>query len=811
MAGQPDYADPSTPVSRLGDASDLQRKVDGLKHSRQQLEQSWKLALAFYRGNQNVFYNRYTRQVEPYSNMAQERSRSRVRLVNNQIIRGVQWQLAMFTKTKAVFAASPATSDAADVKAAKVAEDCFEYWWPWFNMDDVYKEALLWSRIAGNGYIFTDWDNQAGTPIEFMVDPDGNPMVNDALIEGYSAQLRAAGIDPNSKKQTVYLGDIRVQAISPFRVLMDNTVSSHSDAKFCFVAHDLEPDEIKARWGVDYNADSISTDPDGVVPISGSNDDQHLNVKRIWCGYFLPTASLKNGRYVVWGDNEDELLEDRPWTSPNRSLPVTHFGGIRVPGSIYDTSPVIQAIPLQKEFNKTLSQIVEYRTKTLRPQILAPRNSLAQRMTDEAGAIIEYNVGPGGNKPEPIPIPSIPAYVLDQLQFTLQRLNEQFGMTEVAQGTLPPNLEAAQAIDILQEMATDTLAPTIISNEHALAELGRKMLGLAKKYYIEPRMFKITGSNGSSNVKYFKGSDLGGVADISVETGSSFPRLRASRMLHIQQLQAMGVMSVQQAAKYLDLADYKSVTASMQADEDHAEREHERLLNGGVVNAEAAEQAMALVASGAPNPTTNQPFADENEAKMFVMDESLDTTNWENAEFHLEHHTTWMKSKEYEALDSHIKQSMETHVSKTLQKVIQLRMAQPEPIQPPRISIQAHAPLTPGVWGSILEAQHLHIDPEALTQIPYPTIITEQLATPTDGAPGTQDDPLPPNPEGAQAHQQLTHTDNIHSAKMAEHELNIQKKQQDIVNAAQDENRKQEAHNHAMKQQAEKHASTKGK
>jgi hypothetical protein len=63
-----------------------------------------------------------------------------------------------------------------------------------------------------------------------------------------------------------------------------------------------------------------------------------------------------------------------------------------------------------------------------------------------------------------------------------------FGLTEVSEGQLPPNLEAANAIDLLQEMASDRFAPAIIDNEHALSRGGHFLLALAQQYYDEPRL-----------------------------------------------------------------------------------------------------------------------------------------------------------------------------------------------------------------------------------------------------------------------------------------------------------------------------------
>ena len=110
---------------------------------------------------------------------------------------------------------------------------------------------------------------------------------------------------------------------------------------------------------------------------------------------------------MVFTKDPSIVLYDAPWPYPFKQLPLVKFPGLRIPGQLWDTSVVEQAIPLQKELNRTLSQMIEYKNLTLKPQMLAPVGSLRQRITDEPGAIFEYNPV-AGKVPESIPIPSLP-------------------------------------------------------------------------------------------------------------------------------------------------------------------------------------------------------------------------------------------------------------------------------------------------------------------------------------------------------------------------------------------------------------------
>ncbi len=232
-------------------------------------------------------------------------------------------------------------------------------------------------------------------------------------------------------------------------------------------------DEIQSRFGVRLKANAINRYPDESLPglYSFKSGQVKENVREVFYGYFLPTPQRPDGRFVVFTKSPDIILFESSWPFPFMELPLVKFPGMRVPGQLWDSSVVEQAVPIQKELNRTLSQIVEYKNLTLKPQMLAPVGSLRQRITDEPGAIFEYNPV-AGKVPEAIPLPGLPGYVVQHLQDMGQRLKDIFGLTEVMQGQVPPNVEAGVAIDLLQEAATDRHAPQITMMEKALERAG---------------------------------------------------------------------------------------------------------------------------------------------------------------------------------------------------------------------------------------------------------------------------------------------------------------------------------------------------
>jgi hypothetical protein len=618
------YSNEDVPAG-FASADALVKRVDELQSERELMERQWKLNLSFYKGKQYVFYNRKSRRMESLPTDDGDKPRYRVRLVANQIAPNSNGLLARLTKTKPTFFATPAQADYEAIKATEVAESLLDYWWDTFSLGSKREEAMLWAIICGNGFWKISWDDKVGSSVKLMLNPDGEPIVNPIIEHLFKDRLGKMGLDAGEFEKEVFEGEIKVDVMAPFDVLLDDSAQVFEDCKYAFCVHPMSSDEIYSRYNVRLKPNAINRYPDETLPgmFGTTSGKTKQNVRTVFVGYFLPGPEFPEGRYVAFTKSPNIVLYDGPWPYPFKKLPLVKFPGMRIPGQLYDTSVVEQAIPLQKELNRTLSQMIEYKNLTLKPQMLAPVGSLRQRMTDEPGAIFEYNPV-AGKVPEAIPIQSLPSYVFQHLQDLGQRLRDTFGLNEISDGAVPPNVEAGIAIDLLQEAATDRLAPQILMMEKGLERAGNMMLELAQRYYNEPRLIMLAGAGSKAKVSRFESADIIAGVQVKVETGSGLPRTRAGKQARVMQMLQMGIISPTKAYKYLDMADFKTLQAQFEADEEQAMRENDRLIVGEPINKPAAikaqQELMMQIENPQVDPNTGQPAAVTPEALMQVMD-----------------------------------------------------------------------------------------------------------------------------------------------------------------------------------------------
>lgn len=772
--------DPLSDLSKLTDLKSpdaLVEKLHQIKRARSKQEKEWKLNVSFYRGNQWVWFNKFSGRVETLpSTDTGELPRWRVRLTSNQILPGVQAYIAMLTKTKPIISATPDSGSDRDLKSAQMGDALFEHWWRELHLRAKLQEALLWSTLASAGYWLIGWDAQAGKSMTFLVDPSGQPILNQELADVYRFQLeqeaKQAGMDPQQVIQqftkTVYMGDIDVRVFGPHQVYLDPTATSFEDAEWAICEVPMSPDEIKSRYRVDLEADSVAADFEIPLPFTNAPNAPEKVVKKVYIGYFRPTASIPKGRYVVFVESPNKILFDGPWQFPFSDLPLVKFAGPRVPGSTTDEALVTHARPYQKLLNAILSKIVEHVYLTIRPQMIAPQGSLRQRLTNEPGAVFEFQPMAGGSGQALVPqwrdMPSMPPYVFTFLDNIQARVDRLFNLQMVNQGTPPPNVEAGIAIDLLQEAATDQVAPIIQQIEDSLARAGNLMAKLAKRFYNEPRMLKVIGPGGIAKVTQFLNSDIDGGFSFHAEAGSGLPRTRAGRQARIESLMAMGVVRPDQAWKHLDIGDLKGLGAQLSVDEEQADREHEALKEGRPLNTVEMNQAMMALQQGI-NPDTGQPLQPSDNPQSILQHASLKPKLSENLQVHLWKHAQWMNSPDFESLPFEVQFAAFTHFQETLQRLYSIpQLPQPQPV---RTTLQLKGTVDPVTAAQILDRSGVpEASPQNLAQPPLDTWVTDDLSK-TDSSSGNT------HLNDAQQLQDMQHAEDKHQldAAKAAHEV----------------------------------------
>jgi len=603
----------------------LDKQYTTCKESRYKREKQWYYNMSFFKGKQYLQMINTASNEMGYKFITPKAPPWRVRLTVNKIRTIVRTEIAKLTTSRPTFVVSAKTTEDEDQAAARLATQLFENVYYEDDMLETMTNTIFWMSVTGTAFIKVYWD------------PYGN----------YGGQE----------------GNICIDVVDPFHVYIpDWRQTTLEKQPYIIHATTLSKDQVRFKYGKEIGdkATTISsTDgPDrALLTIDGSEKQvikEQVLIREYWikpkfCPY-LP----KGGVVTIVGDVM--VSEPQPWPYIHNKYPFIAFRHIPS-GEFYGESVITDLIDLQREYNKTISQIVENKNQMGRPKLAAQKGSIdPNKLTNEPGQVVLYN--PGFEKPSALDIPPMPQYVADHLSRIQSDIDDISGQHEISRGDVPSEVSAATAISFLQEQDDTKLNPTTHSIEMGLQKLGSQYLNLVVQFWDTPRLVESVGKDQTFNAQFVQNSALKGHTDVRVEAGSAMPFSKAGKQAFVMDLMKFGVIQPQDVLQVLELKGVEKAQEQYLVDYNQVMRENVKMSNG------------------MPAPVSA----------------------WDDHAKHVQMHNNYRKTQEFESLGDEIKQLFEEHVRLHEQQAFmasqqQMGMGQPgQPGQPPQPGQEAGPP-----------------------------------------------------------------------------------------------------------------------
>jgi hypothetical protein len=593
------------------------------------------LNIAFYVGNQWVAWDGnqlYEPQVEEW----------REKVVDNRIQPFVRTEIAKMTKTRPQWVGVPRTQSDQDVSAARYAELALEDAWKRHDMLRKLRAALLWSRVAGAGFWKVWWDPTLGDKRDVLVYGDTHPDENlrgASVKDSYGRPVKPDVIDQlpvdmaqHVDKCSVAMGDLCVDLRTFFEVYPDPLAGEEGLESAEFIGEEsvYSRDFVERHFPdyvdkLTYDADPSAGIAESRLPMlaapSTSGKARGCKIREYW----------SRDKHCIWSGKT--LLKEE--SNPFPWLPYVMFRGTPVPGRFWPDCPVTHLRPRQADLNKRLSQLAENAERIGNPPLLVP-SSMGEEWVWN-GLPGEEVVYPDNGSPNAAPrfmdIPSMPAYIENDVQRAIDSILEIGGQHEVSGAQVPAGVTAAAAINLLQEADDTRLGPDVADMEDALSHVGRRALWIIRRLYSDKRHLMVAGEDGQWDVVAFKGDMTDGCEDIEVQAGSGMPQSKAAQQAMIQQLLTLFIQngvqlserSLRKIVGELNVGGLGQFFASQSRDEGQIQEENRRL---------------SLMTSG-----------------------GLEINSYDNDGAHVEGHQDFMKTSRYDRLPRETKAIFEQHVA----------------------------------------------------------------------------------------------------------------------------------------------------
>lgn len=540
----------------------------------------WYLNIANYAGNQNIIYDD-TR----HKFFVPEAPSWRVRLVVNKILPIVRIQIAKLMAMKLEAYTVPATRSESDQKAAQISNKLLKNIQTNEDFDDIYTDLIHWLDICGNVWLFTLYDENAGKTIrDFETDPEtGEPT-----------------LDENGQKIPFEFktGDILFDIGEPFEVIPDFSVTNVKKMSGIVRRKPRSVSYIKEKYGVEVEAEKLNhgfmhelrTMASAVLLGNTSKGDKGLNNSAIVNDYYEnPTPKHPKGRhFITAGDKELFVGELDTELNGEYVIPVVHYGAIKVPKRLLYMSPVENLLPLQWNYNRARSQIIEDNNTLGRPKLFAVEGSIVDgAVTDEPGEVVEVD----GDRYPQYATPSGPnPSALDNINRLADEMQEVGGVHDISHGKLPRRANSGLALNILEEKDNTIIGPMKDSIKTGVSKNFALALNIARKRFGETRVLKIVDKERLPDLTDYTGADLSSSDDVRTMVDDQFPQSRSAKLEYADALVERGIISPQTARKIIDIDSFANLSDIL------LDQEQERIIASKVAEQQALAQQDAGVA-----------------------------------------------------------------------------------------------------------------------------------------------------------------------------------------------------------------------
>lgn len=643
--------------------------------NRKMEENDWYINLAFYNGYQ---YHDW-RSVNGKTGLSEEPNLAGLpRITVNRIEPIIRTEVAKTTSGQPSASVVPASNDDDDLLAASAAEQVWQSIYDKNNFQTaVLQKAEFWRAITGNGFVKAMWD------------PSIEIRIPEVSVDALTGQKVAT-------QKVAAKGDVKFEAISPFHIFVPDLAEEEIEAQpFIFNVYTKSEQWVKNTFRnvlpknftpTKVNSTDIqeaalmdlrgvdSARPDAVLVIE-------VWIKPYGCPY------LPKGGLVTIVDDEIVQYSDNGIPYAHGEYPIAHLHGIQN-GKFYRRSVIKNLIPLQREYNRTRSQIVQAKNLMAKPQMMYHEGSVDPRkITARAGIWIP--VRPGFNMPTPVPMQPLPSYVIQEIQQLQSDFEDLSGQHQVSQGSTSGGVTAATAIAYLGERDDAYLTTIFNSIEAAIEKLARQALTLFVQYVQNERLIKTVGTDGSFDAMMLSGADIASGTDIRVESGSALPTSKSARQALITEWMKMGFISPQDGLRVLEMGMLKQYYNLIKIDENQAQRENllMKKLTPEEINQYyqqwdlAVQQGDPSKFAPNPDPATGQPIPLDPPSLIAAHD-------YDNHQVHIEVHNRFRKSQSYDLLGPEIKAEFQKHIQSHQQAIQTQMMMQQQGMMAPQDTAQ---------------------------------------------------------------------------------------------------------------------------
>jgi len=479
-------------------------------------------------------------------------------------------------------------------------------------------------------------------------------------LSGTVAPKKDGKVDESKKAKEA--GDVQGVVVPIFNVRPDPTAKKQSDLRWVIEVKEVSRDEILRRFKkykqvnneiLDQIVEDRSSKREGMYFEKDEIDDdaETFVIREFW---EFGNHRYKQGRFIVTCADKVFYAGKNPTPGAKRNYFFYFFRKSNY--SFWPKGPLFFIQPIQREFNRMISMISEH-IESWRPKMAVGQGALkrAESMTVDSFEIVEVDFSRG--EPRTINMPELSANVTAYRDFLIASVDRVSNIHEVSYARLPQYASRAPASLYAQmlEQESEKLAPMMKRINSTIIKEAQLRLLIMDQHYTMPRMVKILGEARHSMINYYSKVDLNNNFDVRLEVGVSLNQSSAIQQRLYMEMWEKGMLSEEDRLKVLKVMNLGTAEAELRsdiADLERVERENQAIIDGSWDKLPDFENFINGI------PISQLPgFADVSagdvKSKIYKHDDHG---------VHLEGHTSFVKSEEYDDLPDDRRETFQRHI-----------------------------------------------------------------------------------------------------------------------------------------------------
>jgi len=399
------------------------------------------------------------------------------------------------------------------------------------------------------------------------------------------------GIGGTPEVELKQVGDVNAKPLNPFNVFWEPGAQNADDAEWVIIRTISSVQEAKraipdaAKFISTATAKPSISQLDalhhfGVVPYPG-NGANHINADRveIFTYYGKPTEEHPHGR--VYRFTRTFILEqfDNPFPQ-NGHHPIAWFTDFPIPGSVYGQSIGDDLRPMQKEYNRLHSMLLEHGNLAANPVLLLSADSIVSEVKGYPmpGQLLQYV--PGATEPRYLQVPPMTANIPEQIGQLKADMRE---IALLIDKEASPSKLTGRLVALQKEGEEESNAHQRTTQKDAFERAGQMSLNIAKRMIDEDRKFSIVGKSDKPEFGELEpDEDTRIPSDVYISEGDVLPDTKIGRIEVISELAAFfvdpetGLTDNERVLSMMDLGS-EEIDRSKQ-ERQNAERENRQII-----------------------------------------------------------------------------------------------------------------------------------------------------------------------------------------------------------------------------------------